>query len=323
MDQNGILLIVITVLVAFMAIGVWGILFALVRSRSRANDERNAAIRGITEECVEADRVLSSSAKTGMSVHTLKSALLPKIDKILKMLTANMHILDVYFVKYTESRVAAFQEALASSDASPLFPIDKFLAETKAPSKPSDTILVKGNAREEQAEPPAIDLRTGIITVSQEEPKQPKPAEKLRVNKPVAREVVSASFPPPSRKAPVQPPSKKPAEPVAAGEEEFDFEKEIAARVDSAIKADLGQGALDTKALHTEKTMRWDRDELKGLAGRPESIVVEGAERKTSAAAKPAVPPAAPKPEAKSDDAMISGEDIENTLDSFFGLDAN
>ena len=343
MDPNGILLITITVFVAFMTIGVWGILFALVRSRGRANDERNAAIRSITEECAEADKVLSSSAKTSMSAHSLKSALLPKIEKILKMLTTNMHILDVYFVKYTESRIAAFQEALVSSEsepaAAPLFPIDKFLSETKPAAaflepvpgalssdaivedirrrsraeavKSSDTVLVKGKEREEPIEPPAIDLRTGIITVAQEEPRQP----------PVAAT---------PKKKPILMPKKQ------SPEDAFDFEKEISSRVGDAMQADLGQGTLhpvgygeapETKVIHTEhteKTMRWDRDELKGMAGKPESIVVEGTEQvkvdKPEGATKPAGTNAAPQPGAKGDDAIFSGEDIENTLDSFFGL---
>jgi hypothetical protein len=285
-----------------------------------------------------------------MSAHSLKSALLPKIEKILKMLTVNMHILDVYFVKYTESRIAAFQEALVSSEPSTpaAFPIDKFLSETRptagnmptvqdlrsrveampAVMTPPDTVLVKEKERTEpvEAEPPAIDLRTGIITVAQEEPKQAKPAAV------------------PTKKTQVPAPKKKIVRPVPSADEVFDFEKEMSARSDHAAPPPFGPPgtfgsvdvvapppfgdvvAPDRKALHTEKTMKWDRDELKGLAaGKPESIVVEGTEQVKADTPKSltsgAPKTAAPQPDAKNDDIMISGEDIENTLDSFFGLE--
>jgi hypothetical protein len=289
------------------------------------------------------------------------------------MLTTNMHILDVYFVKYTESRIAAFQEALVSSEsepaAAPVFPIDKFLSETKPaavsaekipfgfslesplslssglpPDKAEhlsqgllrDTVLVK--EKEEPMEPPAIDLRTGIITVSQEEPKQAKPAE-TRTRPDSAKAKPAAGV---IKKKPVLAPKNQPhpfgyvetPPPAAPGAEDaFDFEKEISTHVGNAMQEDLGQGALhpvgygeapDTKALYTEKTMRWDRDELKGMAGKPESIVVEGTEQvkadKPEGATKPAGTNTTPQPGAKGDDAIFSGEDIENTLDSFFGL---
>jgi hypothetical protein len=345
MDPSSILLVTITVLIALMTIGVWGILFALVKSQSRANAERAAAIRGISEECAEAEKVLSSSAAKAMNPHTMRSALAPRIDKIQKMLTANMHILDVYFVKYTESRLAAFSAALSSSGPAGVFPIDKFLSETKPageqadkkdagpteslvqdlrqrlhaePSssgkpeqRPAETVLVKDH---DLQEPPAIDLRTGIITVAQEEASPPVAKKPERVMKK------------PAVPQPKKMPDPKPEPSAGAIEEVFDFEKEISAHPRVA-PAGYGHSSLDTKVLQSDKTMRYDKEELSGYAGIPESIVVEGGEpvkakapSAAAAAKKPDVLHAAPEPEAKHEDAMISGEDIENTLDSFFGL---
>jgi hypothetical protein len=368
MDSNSILLVAIAILVTFMTIGVWGILFALAKSRGGANAEQSAAIRGITEDCAEADRVLSSTSAKAMNAHSLKSALSPKIEKIQKMLTMNMHLLDVYFVKYTESRLAVYQAALAASEPSPLFPLDKFLSETKtkpddksidrprdllpedlrrpseaeahdlrsriealplAPSSPPETVLVKGKGNVEPIEPPEIDLRTGIITVSQEEPRQAKAHEQPLGIKPAAKAAEMQQPAPKAKKTIAQPPKKKPEPkppvlPVSAEEDVFDFEREIASKVDHATVSDIGRGALDTRALHTEKTMKWDREELSGFAGKPEAIVVEGAEQTKAGkqAEKPRDKPmdVTTGAEAKGEDGMISGEDIENTLDSFFGL---
>jgi hypothetical protein len=366
MDSNSILLVAIAILVTFMTIGVWGILFALAKSRGGANAEQSAAIRGITEDCAEADRVLSSTSAKAMNAHGLKSALSPKIEKIQKMLTINMHLLDVYFVKYTESRLAVYQAALAASEPSLLFPLDKFLTETKtkpdekpidrpqdlrpedlrrrpseaeandlrmrieaAPSSPPETVLVKGKGNVEPIEPPEIDLRTGIITVSQGEPRQANAHEQTLEMKPAAKTAEIQQPVPKAKKTIVQPPKKKPEPkpsvlPVSAEEDVFDFEREIASKVDNATVSEVGRGALDTRAFHTEKTMKWDREELSGFAGKPEAIVVEGAEQAKSG--KQSEKPmdkhidTTTGAEAKGEDAMISGEDIENTLDSFFGL---
>jgi hypothetical protein len=180
---------------------------------------------------------------------------------------------------------------------------------------PQETALVKEKAPEEQFEPPAIDLRTGVITVVQDEPKQEKPVE----HKPASTRGPEKSSAPRVQRAPAKPLKKKPEQRVTEPEEEFDFEKEIAANVDVAINADFGRGALDTKELHTEKTMRWDKEELTGMAGKPESIVVEGTEAVKAKAASDQKQSSG-MPDAAHEQTMISGEDIESTLDSFFGL---
>jgi hypothetical protein len=370
MDPNSILLVTITVLVALMTIGVWGILFALVKSQSGSNAERTAAIRGISEECAEADKVLSSSAAKTMNAHTLRSALAPRIDRVQKLLAANMHILDVYFVKYTESRLAAFSATLSSSESAGVFPIDKFLSETKpagegadkqetgptdvlaqdlkqrlqAEPSPHETVLVN---EQEQQEPPAMDLRTGIITVAQEEASPPVAKKPERVMKKPA--VQQPKKMPEPGQAPAAKPAPSAAPSAAAAEEAFDFEKEISAHprrapaefghsslspfgptgtrgVDVPLARDFqGSDAPDTKILQSDKTMRYDKEELTGYAGMPESIVVEGGEpvkAKAAAPKKTDAVHAGPDADrnAKHEDAMISGEDIENTLDSFFGL---
>jgi hypothetical protein len=363
MEPNSILLVTITVFVALMTIGLWGILFALVKAHTGTNAERNAAVRSISEECAEAEKVLSSSAAKAMNAHSLKSALLPKIEKIQKMLFMNMSILDVYFVKYMETRLSAFQAAFAESGPGRLFPIDKFLTEPKpaapfieampAGPAPRETAFVNEKAGEEPFEPPAIDLRTGVITVAQEEPVQAKPVER----KPAVAGGREKPATPLIKKPPAKTPKKKAEQKAPVAEEEFDFEKEIAANVEMAIQADLGQGAIspfgrpgevpegvdvslvrdfqrsdapppfgdgeapDTKELHTEKTMRWDKEELTGMAGKPESIVVEGADAETAKAnTANGRNQTTGTPDATQEQAMISGEDIESTLDSFFGL---
>jgi hypothetical protein len=347
MNPNGILMITITILVALTTMGVWGILFALVRSHGVAGAERNGVIRALSEECGEADAMLSPSAAKAMNGHALRSALSPKSEKIQKMLTANLHILDVYFVKYTEGRLAAYQAALAASETGLSFPIDKFLADSKPVITTAEVSSGSGSVahdlkarveampvtvapvieKEEPEEPPAIDLRTGIITVSKEELIQVKPSAPAPVKKPAAKPSADETKVPAQmiRKAPVPEQKKKPEPPASVSkatveaEEIFDFEKEISAKVIQMTRP------ADPKPVPMEKTMRWDKSELSGFAGKPEAIVVEGAESHvkgapSAQAKKSGAQEVVPQTDAKAEEPMISGEDIENTLDSFFGL---
>jgi hypothetical protein len=118
----------------------------------------------------------------------------------------------------------------------------------------------------------------------------------------------------------------QPVRPPQPGEEAFDFEK-AAARAQQK-PAPQPRGQLDTRSLsvdHSEQTLQWDRSQLSAAAAPPEAIVVEGAEVTRKTAPPERVPrpapgqPAPPAPGAAKNP-IISGEDIENTMDSFFGL---
>lgn len=173
-------------------------------------------------------------------------------------------------------------------------------------------------------EPPALDLRTGIITVSEDaeeksakKPIPPKASPAVPLSKPVAKEIKEAK--PAAVKA--GPTVSAPKSPEA--EEFFDLEKAMGPASKNKTSQSVPLPA-DTQALHAErieKTMQWDRSQLMGAASSHlESVVVEGAEISRKAAAAPV----AKKTEISEHDGeepIISGEDIENTLDSFFGLD--
>ncbi len=169
-------------------------------------------------------------------------------------------------------------------------------------------------------EPPAMDLRTGIITVSddvlEEKPKQ-KPATKKTLSAPSPKKADVV------KKEPAPRPGTRHGEraPVQI-EEAFDLEKAISG-APAAQPAQAPASPLDTQALHAErieKTMQWDKSQLaSAAASSPEAVVVEGAEVVHELAAAPRGQQKEKPPEGK-DEPIISGEDIENTLDSFFGL---
>lgn len=265
MDNIVLSLSVGLILGILIASGVWAVLLALVRSERKNVRERNAVMRGITEECAEAEKIISSPAAKTMDAPGLRSALSPKVEKIRRTLMTNMHILDIYFVKYVESLADAYQRMYSETGAQEALPS-----------------AARADVPEVSPAPPAVDL-----------------LEKQKV------------------------PIKE--------EEEFNLEKEITSTVEKKIREEARRPVPETKPAATEKTIQWDRNELLGLASRPEAIVVEGIEeakpaaagqKKTGAETAPSPSPSKKeekKPEGSKED-MVSGEDIVNKLDSFFGF---
>lgn len=125
---------------ALVSSGVWITLLVIGRARNQLDRSRNQMMQGIAEESAEADKVFSSSVSKAMNAHALRSALLPRIEKMQKSLTANMHMLDVYFVKYMESRIASYRSVLDGGEAGPAeLTVDKYLTGVKL--KKADTSI--------------------------------------------------------------------------------------------------------------------------------------------------------------------------------------
>ncbi len=390
MDLKLLLLIIAVIMSGLTTIGIWAIVFSLSKIKNAFSSQKAGIMRTIGEECAEADTILASAGAKAMNPHALRSALLPRVEKIRKLLSSNMHELDAYFVKYVESRIALFSSAYTPHDDAPVFPIDKFLADTKTkvapvkvaeqpavasvkpavhtdvaadpmprPAMPpaekpaakhllphADTAIFELRQRiesmptlESMQTPPqtplstkteqkddvaAMDLRTGIISVVNEDTKAPVKPKEAAPLKPQAKTIETKPAAPASQKSVAEKPApEKPkgvlAKPAAHADDVFDFEKEISTKVNKTAGTKQADETEENE-LHVEKTIKWDREELAAHAKKGDSIVVKDAEpvfeQKKAQAAQGAAPVAA----ASHPDDMISGEDIENTLDSFFGL---
>lgn len=368
MNDTALLICIGFIIGALASSAVWLVLVVVGKAQRQLAREKSLVMKAIAEESAEADKVTSSAVSKSMNAHALRSALSPRIDKMQKILTENMHQLDIYFVKYMESRIAMYRAAFAGGDAGQgALAVDKYLSDAKqkqadtsaaivqeikarieslgpaapleampaAPAESGEETIAAASSFTERktvavpppappiAEPPALDLRTGIITVT-DDVREEKPKRKLPVGG--VRHTAPAPKPPAQEKELFTAP--KPAQPEGKralardAEEVFDLEKAI----DTAPKKTAAEeivAPMDTQALHAErieKTLQWDRNQLMGAATTPpEAIVVEGAQvaQKHQQAAK------SPQPEPQDPDReepIISGEDIENTMDSFFGL---
>jgi hypothetical protein len=306
MNETVILVGIGLILGALLSSGVWLVLFVINKAERQLARERNLIIKSIADESAEADKVLSSVVSKAMNAHALRSALLPKIDKMHKLLTVNMHSLDIYFVKYMELRIAWYKTSF-EEDESP--------ADVAADRFPGDT-----QPRQADVAPEAVvqDLRTRM------EPPTP-PAQYRAPALPQMQPEEETILVAPGQQH-MRPPAARPPQPR---EEAFDFEKAMAAKAEQKPAVRPG-GQLDIRNMpvdHSEKTMQWDRNQLMGAAAPHEAIVVEGSEVSRKAGpqerkARPAAAqgaPAAPGAPTKTDNS-ITGEDIENTMDSFFGL---
>lgn len=327
MNDTVILVGIGLILGALLSSGVWLVLYVINKAERQLAHERNLIMKAIADEAAEADKVLSSEVSKAMNAHALRSALLPKIDKMHKMLTSNMHSLDIYFVKYMELRIAWYTSSFEGQGQEPPaaaaagYPAEASPRQPEA--APEEFAVPEMRPRPQQpAVHPQNIYRPPAMPQAQpeEETIQVAPRAPLGQRTGSMPPWPGAAKPPAAEQKPVQRPIKMPQ----PKEEPFDFEKAMGTKAQQRPAIQPG-GQLDTRALsvdHSEKTLQWDRSQLTGAAAPPEAIVVEGAEVARKAVPAPerkARPPAAPGVADKSQNS-ITGEDIENTMDSFFGL---
>ena len=332
MNETVILVGIGLILGALLSSGVWLVLYVINKAERQLARERNLIMKAIADESAEADKVLSSVVSKAMNAHALRSALLPKIDKMHKLLTANMHILDIYFVKYMESQIARYRDSFEGQGQEPPaaaaagYPAEAPPRQPEA--APEEFAVPEMRPRPQPAVHPQNIYRPPAMPQAQpeEETIQVAPRAPLGQRTGSMPPWPGAAKPPAAEQKPAPRPIKMPQ----PKEEPFDFEKAMGTKAQQRPAIQPG-GQLDTRALsvdHSEKTLQWDRSQLTGAAAPPEAIVVEGAEVTRKAGPPPerkARPPAgqgAPAAPGAADKSQnsITGEDIENTMDSFFGL---
>lgn len=92
--------------------GIWTILWALLKSERRIDAKRVSIMQEIDQECAEIDIQISSLNMNGMHHASFRSSVSPRLDKISKTLTTNLHLFNVYYVKYIESLIAEYRQIL-------------------------------------------------------------------------------------------------------------------------------------------------------------------------------------------------------------------
>jgi hypothetical protein len=332
-----------------IASGVWALLWALMRNERRASKQRGAAMQAIAEECAEIDKGISSLAMKTLIPEALQSMAAPRLETIVKTLTINMRFFDAYYVKYIESLITLYRQTLsplpkspaavesktaetppaageeiaapqADIDAAPAFgavPVNfdqtwqyDFSKEKPSAAATDVEVMERPPIEETPPEPtfeatiekeekgPAVEVLTPKETTA---PPEIEPAaaeaEKADVEQPVTTEIGPAAVVP-ETKVLEKPKGKKP----------LDVEREIVFELDRGRKA---KEKAPSKAMAAEK-------EEKPLRAPDDTASVEILLKPQTAAeneepaiiAEQKVPP----------EEFISGEDLVNKIDTFFGI---
>jgi hypothetical protein len=101
---------------AVIASGLWALLWALLKNERRDAKQRTTIMEEIAVDCAEIENQIVSRTMNKSSASTFRSAVSPRLDKITKKLATNMHIVDVYYVKYVESLIERYRLALLDHD---------------------------------------------------------------------------------------------------------------------------------------------------------------------------------------------------------------
>ena len=97
---------------SIIASGVWAVLWALSKNERQARRSRVEAIDEIASECAEIENQLVAYSLKGMSETAFRSSISSRLEKITRSLSTNMHLFEIYYVKYIESLVARYRQAL-------------------------------------------------------------------------------------------------------------------------------------------------------------------------------------------------------------------
>jgi len=89
------------------------------QSMTRSSAKKEKIMHQIGELCAEIDSLITSNREGILNNAGIQTALRKKNDEIVRQLKPNMHILDVYFVKYMDFVQRDYQKYLALSNADP------------------------------------------------------------------------------------------------------------------------------------------------------------------------------------------------------------
>ena len=327
--------------------GIWAILWALLRNERRISKQRGAAMQAIAEECAEIDKGIWSLAMKALTPEALQSMAAPRLETIAKTLTIHMRFFDAYYVKYIESLIAHYRQALspiaksdvavsekktadpsaateekvtpqADFDAAPAFgavPINfdqtwQYDFSKEKPSAAATDVMERPRIEETPPEPtfeateekkekgPSVEVVTPKETPAPPEREPPAAeAEKAAVEQPVTAEIGPAAGVPET----------KVLEKVKA-KKLSDVEHEIVSELDRGRKAKEKAPSRAMAAEKEGKPMRAPDDTASVEILLKPQTAAENEEPAIIAEQK--VPP----------EEFISGEDLVNKIDTFFGI---
>jgi hypothetical protein len=297
MEQSMFILLLGVVLGCVVASGIWAVLWTLIKGDKRQQKDRIDIMQYIAELCAETDGILAGRAGSGAVFSEFRSSVSSLLEKIQRNLTASMPLLDVYYVKYIEFLIARYEQALTQEKPPAI------IGKTAALST-----IVEKDAAEPIEEPGLVTAADFDVTQQYDLEKEKPVPEFLDKKTAVIKKTGKA---PATKEFKIM---KEPQAPIAAARSkkpDVDFSDEIAFEF-KRMSPDESKNALEgtvqikpeAEKMPTEDTGVVDIEEMI----KTQKIDVKEESAKTAT-------------QQLQEEHFISGEDVIDKLDSFFGFD--
>jgi hypothetical protein len=129
----------------------WGtIVFITGTSRRKETERKDGIISSIESKLIDADSLITSFRNGQITETAFKNGLAGKIEAINRLYKSSLHILDIFFVKYTEKLLEEYRQLIAAGA-----PVDRVTVE-----QPADQTMLQ--------ETPAMDDTTSLHDAGEE-----------------------------------------------------------------------------------------------------------------------------------------------------------
>ena len=322
-----------------VASGVWGILWALLKSERRAYKSSLAIMQDLATECAEIENFIVSKGINKITKTDFQSSVSSRLDKITKKLSSHMDFFDVYYVKYIESLIARYrQELLASEKSDQSVKEAKSMESVEASIKKEEEEILLSTKAEETIKPPvepvsdedfdktwqmdfSIPRSESILHGKNADAVAQKEIKKTPV--PDSEDKFEVQLSPEETKTPVEPPSREKVEETTLDRrapdegkdtkiiKTEDIPKDKQSEIEKIIIAELShEQATKGKESRAEETKKAEET----VQDFSEATHAETTTQKEKATKKKEKAPS------QRNENFISGEDLVAKLDSFFGI---
>ena len=161
---------------------IWGVLVNIRKNRDKKDvEERNQVIKSIAELWADIDTLVTSYRSGLVKESGFKSTLASKLESINRLFKPNMHILDIYYVKYVESFYNEFSRIVHGSVSVAQFQETPVL-------EPSD---VTSSDTAEDAFAESVDVLSGAESVPEFEFAVSEPEPQIPVEDKLEQEIAA------------------------------------------------------------------------------------------------------------------------------------
>jgi hypothetical protein len=352
--MNGMMIMVLGFIAgAVIASGIWGVVWALFKNERRTGENRSEIVEEIASQCADIENKIVAYSAKSISETAFRSAVSPVLEKITLSLSTNMDSFDVYYVKYIESLIARYRQAIIA-------PVKSYQSVMNA-----EAVLVTTEKKEEFSSPanvekpapeptPAAQSRPETIDQSWEADNSKESPQKITEDKEIDFTIEKDEQESPGALSvedlPPEPPETSALVDISDSSDEETDHAIAPEPIFETVSSDSKM--KDTKIIRTENIPEEKQSEIEKiiiaeLNKEPEAKKLQEKPKEPEASKQPLEskseyfdlrpsgsgkqaekifekkekePLSPPPPPPQKDENFISGEDLVAKLDSFFGI---